>query len=84
MRGRRILIMMLVALASGRASAQTGQTDDHAAMAPRFVDRINGLTLDQAIAEQKIQKRPTKLEPAGRRLQEASLSTMATIRSKRS
>jgi len=50
---RRLLIMMLVALASGRASAQTGQTplnDAHAAMAPRFVDRLNGLTLDQAIA----------------------------------
>ena len=51
MRCRRRLIMMLVALAaSGHASAQTGQADEHGAMAPRFVDRINGLTLDQAIA----------------------------------
>ena len=50
MRCRRLLIMTLVALASGRASAQTGQIDEHGAMAPRFVDRINGLTLDQAIA----------------------------------
>lgn len=50
MRCRRLLIMMLVALAGGRASAQTGQPDQHAALAPRFVDRTNGLTLDQAIA----------------------------------
>jgi cobalt-zinc-cadmium efflux system outer membrane protein len=46
----RLLIMIVAALmVPGRATAQTPQTDEHAAMAPRFVDRINGLTLDQAI-----------------------------------
>ena len=47
---RPLLIMMLAALAASPASAQTGQTDEHAAMAQRFVDPVNGLTLDQAIA----------------------------------
>jgi cobalt-zinc-cadmium efflux system outer membrane protein len=49
---RTLVILMLVTLAP-RASgeAQTPQTDRHESMASRFVDRVNGLTLEQAIQQ---------------------------------
>lgn len=47
---RRLIILMLMALVPDPiAGAQTPQSDPHAPMAQRFVDRVNGLTLDQAI-----------------------------------
>lgn len=47
---RRLITAMLAMLALHPiAAAQTRQDDQHAPMAPRFIDRVNGLTLDQAI-----------------------------------
>jgi outer membrane protein, heavy metal efflux system len=46
------ILAVLAAIDTGApASAQTRPSDQHAAMAPRFLDPINGLTLEQAIAQ---------------------------------
>jgi cobalt-zinc-cadmium efflux system outer membrane protein len=49
---RRLAIVMSVTLAiPAVAEAQTAQSDQHEAMAYRFVDPVNGLTLEQAIRQ---------------------------------
>jgi len=49
---RELVIFMLVTLAPPTiAEAQTPQGDRQTPMAPRFVDRVNGVTLDQAIQQ---------------------------------
>jgi cobalt-zinc-cadmium efflux system outer membrane protein len=53
-----MVILMLVALApQPTVGAQTPESDQHAPMAPAFIDRVDGLTLDQAI-EQALGQEP--------------------------
>jgi cobalt-zinc-cadmium efflux system outer membrane protein len=49
MRCQLLIVIVASILAPAPASAQTRQPDEHVPMAPRFFDRSNGLTLDQAI-----------------------------------
>ena len=51
------LTLVICVFASLSATAQT-QTDQHAPMAPRFLDPLNGVTLDEAIA-QALQHEPS-------------------------
>src|SRR5262245_65109261 len=54
----RLVLVMLVALApQSIAEAQAPESDQHAPMAPRFIDRVSGVTLDQAI-EQALGQEP--------------------------
>ena len=58
MRRQLVIVMMLALLASGLpASAQTGPSGERPPMAPRFLDPVKGLTLEQAI------ERALELEP---------------------
>jgi cobalt-zinc-cadmium efflux system outer membrane protein len=55
---RKLVIVTFVTLAfHAIADAQTPQSDQHKLMAPRFVDRVNGLTLEQAI-QQAVEREP--------------------------
>jgi cobalt-zinc-cadmium efflux system outer membrane protein len=51
------LTVIVFVFASFSATAQT-QADQHAPMAPRFLDPVNGLTMDEAIA-QALQQEPS-------------------------
>jgi outer membrane protein, heavy metal efflux system len=55
---RGLVVVMVVTLAvQAIAEAQTPARDRHEPMAPRFVDRVNGLTLEQAI-QQAVEREP--------------------------
>jgi cobalt-zinc-cadmium efflux system outer membrane protein len=51
------LAVLAIVMTSSSASAQT-QADQHAPMAPRFLDSVNGVTLDAAIG-QALQQEPS-------------------------
>ena len=51
------LAVLAIVMTSSSASAQT-QSDQHAPMAPRFLDSVNGVTLDAAIG-QALQQEPS-------------------------
>jgi len=52
------LAILAIAFTSLPASAQTQAADQHAPMAPRFLDSVNGVTLDEAIG-QALQQEPS-------------------------
>lgn len=49
MRRRLVMVMFVVLASHTTAEAQAPQSDQHEPIASRFVDRVNGLTLEQAI-----------------------------------
>ena len=51
------LAVLAIVMTSSSASAQT-QADQHAPMAPRFLDPVNGVTLEQAVG-QALQQEPS-------------------------
>ena len=57
MRPRLVIAMFVVLAAHTTAEAQAPQSGEREPMASRFVDRVNGLTLDQAI-EQALGQEP--------------------------
>ena len=57
MRLRLVIVMSLTFATHAIAEAQTPPPDRHEPMAPRFVDRLDGLTLEQAI-QQAVEREP--------------------------